>query len=133
MLDQMHDSLESLEALESMPTNVELPEGWQADTERPVPLATCLDDMRHYTRYKYRTRALLTLDTSLPAIMREALQAVVFTKDVSREGIAFFAESQLYPRERLHVWLPGQATQTIRVARCRKLNDHCYEVGARFE
>ncbi len=38
MLDQMHDSLESLEVLEAMPSDVVLPEGWLADTDRPVPL-----------------------------------------------------------------------------------------------
>ncbi len=133
MLDQMHDSLESLEVLEAMPSDVVLPEGWLADTDRPVPLATCLDDMRHYTRYKYRTRALLSVGASLPAVMRATNQSVVFTKDVSREGIAFYTDSQLFPRERMRIWLPGQTTQTIRVARCRKLHHGCFEVGARFE
>ncbi|MBL8828456.1 MAG: hypothetical protein JNM18_15850, partial [Planctomycetaceae bacterium] len=108
MLDQMHDSLESLEILEALPSNVVLPEGWLADTDRPVPLATCLDDMRHFTRYKYRTRALLSISTSLPAVARPASRSVVFTKDVSREGIAFYTETQLFPRERMRIWLPGQ-------------------------
>lgn len=133
MLDQMHDSLDSLEALESLPSQVVLPAGWQADTERPVPLATCLDDMRHYTRYKYRTQAMLIIGSSLPALNRTPGKTVVFTKDVSREGIAFYTDAQLFPRERLRMWLPGQAIQSIRVARCRKLQDHCFEVGARFE
>lgn len=132
MLDQMHDGLSEAD-LALLPSNVDLPAGWEPDTERPVPLATCVDDLRHFTRYKYRARAILSVESSLPAVDRRNEPVVVFTKDVSREGIAFYLPLQLFPRERLMITLPGQVRQTLRVARCRRINDRCYEVGARFE
>jgi hypothetical protein len=128
----MHDSLAPLD-WEQLESTVQLPAGWKADTARPIPLKTCMNDLRHFTRYQYRTKALLAITTTLPRLVRADERMVVYTKDVSREGIGLYAAEQLFPCERMKIWLPGQELQRIRVVRCRKLGECCFEVGTRFE
>ena len=133
MLDSRLIGIASADDLERLPTTVELPTDWKVDSERLLPLPSCFDDMRHDTRYKYHARAMLLAEASLPHVARQSGRHVVFIKDVSRAGIAFYHEEQLYPRERMQLWLPGQELHIVRISRCRKVNDRCYEIGARFD
>jgi hypothetical protein len=55
------------------------------------------------------------------------------TKDLSRKGLGFYAPVNFLPRKTVLVWLPNGEKLSVRVTRCRRLGEHCYEAGASFD
>jgi hypothetical protein len=51
------------------------------------------------------------------------------TLDISRSGIAFLHSEQLFPGERVSLWLPIGKRSYV-VERCVEHNDSCFEIGA---
>jgi hypothetical protein len=80
------------------------------------------DNQRSYHRYYMRGKAVLK---------RNQTMLGTYTKDVSRQGIAFLAPVPLLPKERVKLRLPA-AELSLEVTRCRRLQQACYECGARF-
>ncbi len=93
---------------------------------------TVMDDLRRFPRYHYHMRAVLHYRQTLPSMPRGEERYLVLTKDLSRSGLSFLHEQQLFPRERMAVDLAGGRHIDIEVARCIKHNDRCYEIGANF-
>jgi hypothetical protein len=102
---------------------VELPESTKReffDAHGPEPIRH--DNKRSYHRYYMRGRAVLKRgNTTLGA----------YTKDVSRQGVAFLSPVPLLPKERVKLRLPA-AELSLVVTRCRRLEPNCYECGAKF-
>lgn len=111
---------------------VNLPSDWHPNTLQPHPLPTCVDDHRHFVRFHFRVEAEIETIATLPSVAREARRHTVFTKDVSREGIAFYHGVQLFPFELIKLSLPGTEPRLVRVRRCHRVQDHCFEIGAQF-
>ena len=86
----------------------------------PMPLH--FENKRNYHRYYLRTKALLKRGTALLG---------TYTKDVSRQGVGFLSPVQLMPKERVRLHLP-HAELSLEVARCRRVDQGCFECGARF-
>jgi len=93
---------------------------------------TVADDGRRFPRYEYHMRAVLHYRQTLPAIPREEESYLILTKDLSRSGLCFLHEQQLFPQERMAVDLAGGRHVEIEVARCIKHNERCFEIGANF-
>ena len=72
---------------------------------------------------------MLEYDETFSSIPREHTIAQVMTRDISRSGIAFLHSEQLFPGERVSLWLPIGKRSYV-VERCVELNDHCFEIGA---
>jgi hypothetical protein len=87
------------------------------------PTPRLYDNQRTYHRFYLRGKALLKRDQTLLG---------VFTKDVSRRGMGFLSPVQLLPMERLRMHVPGAKELQLEVARCHRVDDACFECGAKF-
>ncbi len=115
--------------LETCECNVTVPRQWQGRlTQRgvidPVP-----DDRRNYIRHHFNSQAVLEYDETFSSIPREHTIVKVITLDISRGGIAFLHSEQLFPGERVSLWLPIGKRSYV-VERCVEHNDSCFEIGA---
>lgn len=118
--------------LSSLTCRVEVPDWYQSLQAKNGSVRSPVrpDDRRRFARYHCLTPAVLECRGGLPALPREPVPFVVLCIDISRNGIAFLHESQLFPEEEITLWLPlGKLTYSIR--RCRRHNERCYEIGAR--
>jgi hypothetical protein len=120
-LDHVQKLMEDL--WEATPSKVDLPESLRPtyfSVKGPVPLFH--DNRRTYHRYFMRGKAVLKRGTSLIG---------TYTKDVSRQGVAFLSPCALMPKERVKLQVPA-AELSLEVTRCRRLDPTCFECGARF-
>ena len=92
-----------------------------------VPLTQ--DDQRQYIRHHFNGPGVLEYDETFSSIPREHTIAQVMTIDISRSGIAFLHSEQLFPGERVSLWLPVGKRSYV-VERCVEHNDSCFEIGA---
>src|SRR5213078_1009735 len=80
------------------------------------------DNRRSYHRYFMRGKAVLKRGESIIG---------TYTKDVSRQGVAFLSPFPLLPKERVRLRVPATELN-LEVARCRRVDSNCFECGARF-
>ena len=123
MLELDHGQKLMNDLWEATPSKVELPDSLRPaffGVKGPVPLFH--DNRRTYHRYFMRGKAVLKRGTSLIG---------TFTKDVSRQGVAFLSPVPLMPKERVKLRVPA-AELSLEVTRCRRLDPKCFECGARF-
>ena len=114
LMDQLWDATTS---------KVELPESLKSSyfsAQGPGPI--CYDNRRTYHRYFMRGKAVLKRGESLIGTL---------TKDISRQGVAFLSPVPLLPKERVKLHIPT-AELNLEVSRCRRLDQKCFECGARF-
>ena len=111
------------EIWDKLPCNVQLPESWGDSAPPTGPTAAHLDDARRYRRFHLRGKAVLEIDGTYLAI---------YTKDLSRSGLAFYCERQLFPCQDAGVWLADGPRGAVKITRCRRIQEHCYECGADF-
>lgn len=55
-----------------------------------------------------------------------------YAKDLSRMGLGFFSPVNLLPKKVIRLWLSNGQLLKLRVVRCRRLGDKCYEIGTVF-
>jgi len=115
--------------LSKLKISVRLPDSWTDFLDRKGILPAIPNDGRRFTRRYLRTEAVCETHQSLPAIERPHEFNKVYLKDISRSGIGFFTVRELYPEEQVVMWT-RVGTFNCSVTRCRKHNDHCYEIGA---
>jgi hypothetical protein len=108
---------------EATNSQVELTESLKASffgAHGPEPMFH--DNKRSYHRYFMRGKAVLK---------RGKLMFGTYTKDVSRQGVAFYSPVPLLPKERVKIRL-ATAELSLEVTRCRRIDPKCYECGAKF-
>lgn len=88
------------------------------------------DDKRSFVRYICILRGILFYEQQFPSIPRQPSAHAVVTSNVSRSGLAFFHFEQLYPQERLSIWIEGRKPLKIEVVRCCQKAECCFEIGA---
>lgn len=130
MLESDHH-VKLAQVLAALECRVRLPPDWDDFFDRRGANAVKHDDRRQFTRSHYPMNALLQIERALPCIPRERRLYRVYTKDLSRSGISFLHEEQLYPCERLRLWFSSSLLNCT-VVRCRRHNERCYEIGATF-
>jgi hypothetical protein len=106
-----------------LPSRVVLPETVLASVRRESDDTRWADCSRQYPRRAFHKPVIIIDGESSHACM---------TKDLSRKGLGFYAPLNYLPRKLLHVWLPNGEMLSVRVTRCRRLGERCYEVGASF-
>jgi hypothetical protein len=109
--------------------DVAVPSEWQDRLSRRGLGPAMPSDRRRFVRHTFPCRAILEMRQTLPAIPRRHIIKQVVTRDLSREGIGFLASQQLYPGERIALWLP-RGKKNLTVVRCVEHGENCYEVGA---
>ena len=117
------------EALDVPPCHVILPPAWNDDVTRRDRQPARRDEDRRYARSRFRMQVLMELTTTIPLVVRACEKHVVLMKDISRHGAGFLHSAQLFPGERVQLWLPtGRRDYTV--VRCVRHNGSCYEIGA---
>jgi hypothetical protein len=111
------------ELWEATSAKVAIPSSMRVDFFNVRGPAPChYENKRNYHRYYLRGKAVLK---------RGKLAIGAYTKDVSRQGIAFLSPVALLPKERVKLHVPS-AELNLEVARCRRIESGCFECGARF-
>ena len=108
---------------EATTSKVELPESLRPaffGAQGPEPLFH--DNKRSYHRFYMRGKAVLK---------RGKTMFGTYTKDVSRQGVAFYSPVPLLPKERVKLRL-ATAELTLEVTRCRRVEPNFYECGGKF-
>jgi hypothetical protein len=123
MLDVAHDT--GLKDFEwgAVELKAHLPERLKQYFEPRGALPIHPDSRRAYSRFYLRSKAI---------VLRQDAVLGVYTVDASRKGIRFLSPVQLYPKERVRISLPKTKDFQIEIARCRRIEDFCYECGATF-
>jgi hypothetical protein len=122
MLDIAHDKQLIEELWESAAIKVRLSDSLREFMEQQGAMPIYHDNRRAYHRYFMRGKAV---------VLRGGATLAAYTKDVSRQGIGFLSPVQLLPRERVRLHLP-KAQLSLEIARCRRVDQGCFECGARF-
>ena len=133
MLDIENDAPPLADLLDSLPCEIELPAKWEDYFDKTGLLATGPEDKRRCPRFYLRAFAALETRQTFPALARPHQWHRVYTKDVSRGGLCFLHSEQLFPRERMRILMGPEGQQhAIAITRCTRIQDHCFEIGARF-
>jgi hypothetical protein len=102
---------------------VQLPEDWEDYFQHTGLAPIEYDDRRSYARMHMRGKAVLHY---------AGLYYAIYTRDVSRGGVAFYFMQQIFPGERGRIWLATGLSHDVEIARCKRHQASCYECGARF-
>jgi hypothetical protein len=104
-------------------SRVELPQEI-ADAQRK----TAGEPVRSDCQRRYGRRSLAS-----PAILADGVRHHACRgKDISRIGVGFYCPINVLPKKIIRLWLPHGGIFLLRVTRCRRLGERCYEVGSRF-
>ena len=117
-VNQLWASLESKAELPTTPEEFFAKTGATATEDQRAA-----EDHRAFARHYLRSQVILR---------REAETHAVYTKDCSRTGIGLISPVQLYPRQRIQLWMAPQRRILLRVIRCRRIRPNCYECGTIF-
>jgi hypothetical protein len=118
--------------LTDLPCCVLPQEGEDAFLAKSGPLPTDADDRRQFARFYYRRKAIVKTLPSLPKLAREETLVCVYVRDVSRLGVGFLYNQQLFPGERCLLYIPELGNRCVEVASCRRLEAGCYSIGSFF-
>ena len=130
MLAGEHASQGLEEPRQNVKCRVELPQDWDDRPSGAFP--TRANDRRRFPRFHYRVRAVFQSRQTFPALSCSGELCIVYTTQISRGGMAFMHYEQLFPRQRFFIYFSGGMRKELEVVWCRRCNDKCYEVGARF-
>jgi hypothetical protein len=83
-----------------------------------------ISSRRRFDRQPMRGMAILLLGDERHA---------AFTKDLSRTGLGFFAPVHLLPKRVVQLWLPQGRILQLRITRCIRRADECFECGSVFQ
>jgi hypothetical protein len=123
MLDLEHEASVSQFDWDTLGQKTRLPERLRRYFSPRGVMPVHPDSRRSYHRFYLRSKAIL---------QRGETQLGVYTADASRKGIRFLSPVELMPQEQLGIRLPTTKEFQIEITRCRRLDEECYECGARF-
>ena len=83
---------------------------------------------RKLLRLRIRCKAVMAIEYSPPSIPRKVPQAIVFVKDISKQGIGIISHQQIWPEEKLLICFHGRRVRAT-TSRCRRIAEFCWEVG----
>ena len=129
MLD--HDSHPSFgELIDAAPNRLEVP----STVLRALLVAErhCQIEQRQSPRIPLMLKAAVDIAATLPAFPRGDDRGRAIVCDASLRGMRFLFDQQLWPCERVRLYLPEHQF-TGEVARARRIQAHCYEIGLRLD
>ena len=81
------------------------------------------ESRRVFHRFFLRSRAI---------VRRNDMALGVYSVDASRSGICFLAPVEMEIKERVSIRLPKTKEFQLEIARCRQIDENCFECGAVF-
>jgi hypothetical protein len=128
MLEDDYSKLLS-KVLETCECDLAVPAEWRYSLGADGAIPSIPNDQRSSVRHRFSEWAVLEYDETFSSIPRKHTTAQVLTRDISRFGIAFFHSDQLFPGERVALWL-SVGERSFVVQRCVQQNENCFEIGA---
>jgi hypothetical protein len=107
---------------------IQLPEAWSNFFVERGECNSYLGDNRKHRRIKARTYGALWFDKPWILLDRPAVIHGVYSKDFSLRGCGFVTSFEIFPDEIVRILLPT-FWLTIRVVRCQRIQDRCFDVG----
>jgi hypothetical protein len=135
MLDCHVETVPTVAEIERLPCSVTLPAALEAAFELQGPALSFPGCRRRFPRFRCRgknSRVALEYRTTFPGLPREHAWYAVYISDLGRGGIGLMHGEPLYPKEQLRVVLLDGSVRPIVIVRCTKIDEHCYNIGARF-
>jgi hypothetical protein len=132
MLGDVYDPQRLSDELARLPCQVNLPVPVEEFLEKVGRTPRDWDEQRRFSRFYNRGFALLAYEQTFPTLPRPAARFAVYTRDVSREGMGLLHSEQLFPRERMAIVMHDGVPRAFEVVWCRRVQERCYEIGARF-
>jgi hypothetical protein len=120
------------ERLADIDCRVEIPRSMQQIFSARGPCQRNMNERRRFMRFWRPGKVLLEVATTIKGIPRESRFYLVVATNISRDGVAFLHEEQLFPGEVSFAWFPT-GRLACRVTRCLRHNSRCFEIGATFE
>jgi hypothetical protein len=132
MLDLGHQVQELVDAVGPLRCDIQLPSSWQDKLGQAGQAPTRYHERRRQPRYHFRVCGALEYRQTLPSLHRPHGWHQIFTNGLSRGGLSFLHSAQLFPRERMQILLPGRNPKCVEIVWCRRVQERCFYVGARF-
>lgn len=137
MLEDAHVSEDRASFEDFPPLRVILPEELQRFYAERGYLAAMPHEDRAHARLNVRSQGFICFLPASPIphcdiIAGDTCQGTVLVKDISKTGIAILYHRQIFPCEKLAIFLHGRATEATAV-RCRRIGPQCYETGATID
>jgi len=117
-----------LAILDKIPETIDIPPYFDVNDPEANSGPCVPNDRRRFLRRKTNAHLICQLTSSLPTFPREARVSRVIALDLSRSGMRYLIDHQQYPEEEVVLWTLGGKIP-CKVARCKKHNDRCYEIG----
>lgn len=118
------------EVISKLPFEISVPRAVLEGYHGRRATQTCMSEQRRFVRFLHLTRGILRYRQTYPTIRRaSALHSVLIT-NVSKTGVGLLNFEQLFPGERMTLWMSEKDIAQITIGRCRKINDRCYDIGA---
>ncbi|MBN2022816.1 MAG: hypothetical protein JW809_08465 [Pirellulales bacterium] len=130
-----------LELVKRLRCEIKLPRSMADYFQDVDAVGAIVEDKRRFARRTLHSLGALEHRPTFAALPRTVEWHKIYTKDVSRGGLAFLHSCQLFPLERMRMLLPDPAFQAVlpptcqcvvEVARCQRLAPNCFEIGATF-
>ena len=132
MLELRDQEQKLVQTVGPLKCDLELPDAWKDRFRQTGRLPGKYTDRRRHPRYHFRVCAALEYRQTFPTLPRPKGWHKIFTNDLSRGGLSFLHSEPLFPRERMQIALPGQGAKIIEVVWCARVQDRCFQIGARF-
>jgi len=82
-----------------------------------------IDEQHAFERHYLRCQAIIQYESNTYG---------VYMKDCSRAGMGLISPVQIFPRERVQIWMNPQRSYSLEIIRCRRVRANCYECGTIF-
>jgi hypothetical protein len=103
---------------------IELPQEDEEFFAVKGPQNSMIAGRRQHLRHNYRDKALL---------LHRGAAYSIYTKDVSHSSIGFLHFDQLFPLDRVRLYLANGANFEATIRRCLRVRSLCYECGGQIE
>ena len=118
------------ELLEKYPQVFRIPEELTVELTQKGELPNWEGPNRVATRFRCCSPVVVTCHESPAPLAMHQPTSRCLLRDISQSGMSFLAGEQYYPEQVLKIVLPI-ARSTVRVVRCRYIDQDCFEIGVR--
>lgn len=122
----------TLDMILSLPCDVQLPNTWLKGEGDRKAFVAVHEEPRRFRRCKFCASAALEYRQSFQSMRRPSTWHRIYTVNLARGGLSFLHSEQLFPQERAGIILLDGGDHDIEIVRCRRIQDRCFEIGARF-
>jgi hypothetical protein len=129
MLDYDYSSLLLIQAIDSLPCDINLPQNKGKSSAYGIIFSSGENDRRRYKRIKFSSDLAMQYQQCFPYLQRQTTWCRIRTIDISKNGLGFYHSEQLFPKEHVKIVLHDGNIYELEVARCKRIQDNCFLIG----